>query len=118
MAANVNAREDQQLIYMGQFDARIRAYVRSLITPELIEEHRLKPLGQHSDQLDRVLNYFRRPPKFGLYSQNTFEYQIIALPVTPGAGPEPLDEQIFTEKNQAIHAVFLKHVHELQEGSE
>ena len=51
---------DKQAIYYRRFDKRLRDYPKSLITPELVEEHRQKPLDQHSDALDRVLNYFRR----------------------------------------------------------
>lgn len=40
------------------YHARMRAWLRPLITPELVAEHRRTPLGQHSDNLQRVLNYF------------------------------------------------------------
>ncbi len=48
---------------MGEaFHAKMRASLRPLITPELIAEHRRTPLGQHSDPLQRVLNYFGALP--------------------------------------------------------
>ena len=106
---------DKQLIYLAQFNTRTKVYLKSLITPELIEEHRLKPLGQHSDNLERMLNFFRRPPSFGLYSSTACsEYQVIALPITPGAIPEPLYDVVFHDENEALHAVFLKHVENLR----
>lgn len=102
---------DRQLEVFTRFDADLRARIDSLITDELIEEHRKKPLGQHSDALERVLNYFRRPPHFGLYSRIACaEYQVIALPVTPGGTPEPIDEPVYYDKTEALHAVFLRHV--------
>ena len=56
----------------------------------------------------------RRPPKFGLYSRRACrEFQVIALPVTPGEPPEPVDEAVYYDKNEALHAVFLMHVDEL-----
>jgi branched-chain amino acid transport system permease protein len=44
------------------FDARMRASLRPLITPELMAEHRRSPLGQHSEALQRLLNYFGALP--------------------------------------------------------
>jgi hypothetical protein len=40
------------------FHPRMRASLRPLITQDLVAEHRRTPLGQHSDSLQRVLNYF------------------------------------------------------------
>lgn len=107
-----NARPaDKQLIALTRFNARLRAHLKSLITDALIEEHRQQPLGQHSDDLERVLNFFRRPPRFGLYSKHACtSYQVIALPVPAGASPEPIDAQVYTDQNAAMHAVFLHHV--------
>lgn len=102
---------DRQLEVFTRFDADLRTLIESLITDELIEEHRQKPLGQHSDALERVLNYFRRPPHFGLYSRVACrEYQVIALPVAPGSTPAPIDEPVYYDKTEALHAVFLRHV--------
>lgn len=102
---------DRQLEVLTRFDADLRRQIDALITDELIDEHRRKPLGQHSDALERVLNYFRRPPHFGLYSRVACrEYQVIALPVAPGSAPEPVDEPVYYDKSEALHAVFLRHV--------
>jgi branched-chain amino acid transport system permease protein len=115
MADDTQQPSDKQLIYLARFDARLRAHLKTLITDELIEEHRVKPLGQHSDSLDRVLNYLRRPAKFGLYSADVCrEYQVISLPVAPGSTPEPLDGEVYHDKNEAMHAVFLKQIEALQ----
>lgn len=106
---------DQQRVYLQRFEARLRSHLRTLIDDELIEEHRRKPLGQHSDALERVLNYFRRPAKFGLYSPTPCrEFQVIGFPVAMGEPPTPLDDVIYTDKNEALHAVFLKQVDALR----
>jgi branched-chain amino acid transport system permease protein len=44
------------------FDARVRALLAPLITPELVAEHRRTPLGRHSEPLQRLLNYFGALP--------------------------------------------------------
>lgn len=102
---------DRQLLVLERFDARLRAQIKALLDDDLIEEHRRRPLGQHSDALERVLNYFRRPPHFGLYERMPCrEFQIIALPVIPGEPPQPIEDTVYTDADEAYHAVFLKHV--------
>jgi len=115
MADTTAPPADRQLTVLARFDAGLRRHIISLLNDELIEEHRQKPLGQHSDSLDRVLNYLRRPPLFGLYSRAACrEYQVIALPVTPGSLPEPIDTTVYHDQNEALHAVFLRHVEALR----
>lgn len=105
---------DRQLTAYARFDARIRTHIKSLINDDLIAEHRRQPLGQHSDDLERVLNYFHRPPHYALYTPKVFqEYRIIRLPLTPGAPPQPIDDVVYRSKNEGLHAVFLQHLADL-----
>ena len=105
---------DKQTQTYARFNAGLHAQIRNLITPALIEEHRIKPLGQGSDALERVKNFFSRPPFFGLYARRAMrEWQIIALPVTAPFMPQPIDDKVYTSENEAYHAVFLKHVEQL-----
>ena len=74
----------------------------------------LTRMGIDSDALGRVVNFFRRPPQFGLYSPVPMrQWQIIALPITPGEAPQPLDDTRYTSEADAIHAVFLRHIAQL-----
>jgi branched-chain amino acid transport system permease protein len=111
---------NKDLIYEQRFNKRLREHLKTLITPELIEEHKQKPLGQHSDSLERVLNYFRRAPVENKYSLLEIEanrkYRVIALSGQKGIPPREIDERIFHSKNEALHAVFLKRVQELMES--
>ena len=96
------------------FTDKLKKRLRVLITEDLIEEHRRKPLGQHDDALERVLNYFRTPPRYALYSSKPCrEYRVIKLPIVGGRPPHPVDDEIYTDENEAMHAVFLKHVEDL-----
>jgi branched-chain amino acid transport system permease protein len=105
---------DRQLQALALFNARLQQEIRGLITPALIEEHRLKPLGRHSDALERCLNYFRRPPAYALYSRRPLkEWQLIRVPVDPGSAPTPVDDTVYYNESEAMHAVFLRHVQEL-----
>lgn len=108
---SASASPDRQHQVYAVFTARLKDEIRQLITPALIAEHRRQPLGPYSDALGRVVNFFRRPPSFGLYSPVPMrEWQIIALPITPGSAPAPLDAQRYTSEEDAIHAVFLRHI--------
>lgn len=46
------AIRDRQADYIRMFESRLARQLAATITPEMIEEHRLKPLGQHSDALE------------------------------------------------------------------
>ena len=52
--------DDKDVLYFRRHDMMQRDYLKTLVSPEIIEEHRRQPLGQHSEALERVLLYFRR----------------------------------------------------------
>ena len=110
---------DRDRIYQQRFDARLRAHLRSLVTPALIAEHRANPVGRHSDALERVLNHFRRAPLAGKYALFELEpnrkYRIVATTARDGGPPRDVGDPVYTDKNDALHAVFLKRVEELME---
>ena len=111
---------DKDQIYERRFNKQLREQLKALITPETIEEHRLKPLGQHSEGLERVLNHFRRAPgenKYALYEMEpNRKYRIIALSGQKGVPPRDVDDRVFHDKNEALHAVFLLRVQELMDA--
>lgn len=101
-----------------------------LLDEELIQEHHENPIGAHSDDLERVLNYFRRQPMDGKYvilETKKFEtFYIGQLTGNRGEKPEKLDDPLssideaehlpypLTSVEQAEHAVFLKRVDDLR----
>jgi branched-chain amino acid transport system permease protein len=58
----VDSQEALEAVVGEPFHAKMHASLRPLITPELIAEHRRVPLGQHTEPLQRVLNYFGALP--------------------------------------------------------
>jgi branched-chain amino acid transport system permease protein len=88
------------------------------ITPEIIDEHAAKPLGQHSDHLERMLNYFRKAPipdKYAVYCTKPFEsYRVVALSGIPGVPPRVVDDRTYPSLDAAYHAVFLRRVNDLR----
>ena len=107
---------DQDRLYRDRFEARLRTELARLITPELIEEHRRQPVGQHSDDLERVLRYLRSRP--GENKHVLFEiepdrvFKIVALSGRRDLPPSDVDDRIFTARAAAIHALFELRVRE------
>ena len=112
---------DKQAIYFRRFQKRLRDRLKALITPAMIEEHRLNPLGQHTDALSRVLNHFRRgevADKYAIMRQTGqfHAYKIVAFSGTRGAPPRLVDDRVYHDINEAYHAVFLLRVNDLMES--
>jgi len=112
---------DKQEIYYRRFHKRLRDHLKTLITDELIEEHKRSPLGKHSDALNRVLNYFRRgemADKYAIIRQpdGFHRYKIVAFSGERGAPPRLVDDRVYEDINDAYHAVFLLRVNDLLES--
>ena len=107
--------EDKDLLFRDYFDRMQRRYLRSLVLPEVIEEHRLKPLGQHSEPLERLLHYFRERPLAGKYAvlREAGSYRIVALSGVRGVPPRPVGEERYATVEAAYHGIFLKRIEEL-----
>ena len=116
----IDAR-DRQLEYFDCFDRRLRTMLRALITDDLIEEHRVRPCGQHSDPLERVLNYFRRAPVAGKLAvlnvgHSTPAYGLASFSGSRGAAPVINKDPVYDTLNEALHAVFLLRVADLMQA--
>ncbi len=81
--------DDKDALYLRRFDKMQRDYLKTLVCSEVIEEHRRKPLGQHSEALERLLLYFRRQPKVDKYAirRNNFDGHTRSLPFPENAEP-------------------------------
>lgn len=112
--------DDKDTLYLKRHDKMQRDYLKTLIVPEIIEEHRRQPLGQHSEALERVLLYFRRAKmedKYALHSAGPHgPYKIIAFSGTRGVSPRLVDDREFSTLDEAYHGVFMRRVHDLMES--
>jgi hypothetical protein len=108
---------DKQLDVYADWDAKQRERIKALITDELIAEHAARPLGQHSDALERVVQYFRRQPGAGKYiivaTEAWGEYRIGVLSGERGQVPEILGDATFATEEEAMHGIFLRRVSDL-----
>lgn len=109
---------DRQQHFLVLHEQRLRAHLRGLVSDAVIEEHRLSPMGHHSDALARLLNYFRRgglAGKYGLLKRDPAreEYRIVTFSGVRGALSRVEEEPVFTSPDEAYHAVFLRRVQDL-----
>ena len=77
---------DKSAIYQRRFDNAQREHLKSLITDDLIEEHRRNPTGLHSENLERVMLYFRKSDLAGKYCVYAIE-PFKTLPDRGAVGP-------------------------------
>jgi branched-chain amino acid transport system permease protein len=108
---------DRSLIAEARFDALTRAAIRPLLTKRLIAEHKRNPLGDHSDALKRVLNYFRRTTTLAAYvvvcTTPFREWRLALLSGERGKPPTFIEAPTYNSEAKAMHALFLKRVEEV-----
>jgi branched-chain amino acid transport system permease protein len=97
-----------------------RDYLKTLVSSEVIEEHRRSPQGQHSEALQRLLIYFRTRPQVDKYAIAIVElfkaYRIVALSGQRGVPPRVVEDRIYPTQKEAFHGVFLRRVQDLLES--
>ncbi len=117
MAETAHAQTDRAQEVLARWDQRMKQRLTPLVTEELIAEHARNPLGQHSDALERLLNYFRRASPAGklavLCTVPFKEWRILALAGVRGQAGRFYDDRVFHSEREAIHAVFLERIDEL-----
>jgi branched-chain amino acid transport system permease protein len=111
---------DKDEVYRRRFDKMQRDYFKTIVTPELIEEHRRAPQGQHSEVLERLLIYFRGQPQVDKYAITAVEpfkaYRIVGLSGHRGVPPRVVEDKIYMSPEEAYHGVFLRRVQDLLES--
>jgi branched-chain amino acid transport system permease protein len=111
MAEGDGAAADRNRIAFARWDQRMRESLRPLITKKLIAEHKRGPVNIHSDALDRVLNYFRRPNLLDRYviicTRPFKQWRVARMTGVPGEAPEFVEDRAYNSEAKAAHAVFL-----------
>lgn len=111
---------DKDYLYHRRFDMMQRDYLKTLVCDEIIEEHKAKPLGQHSEALERLLLYFRRVPQNDKYAIKRDEYsntfKIVAFSGHRGMSPRLVEDKEYKTIEDAYHGVFIRRVYDLLES--
>jgi len=117
MSETDSAPADRSQVAFARWDMRMRESLRPLVTRKLIAEHKRDPVGIHSDALDRVLNYFRRPnllDQFVVVCTRPFkQWRVARMTGVPGQAPVFVDERSYNSEAKAAHAVFLMRVEQM-----
>lgn len=111
---------DKDQIFARRFDKMQRDFLKRIVTPEVIEEHQRRPLGQHSEALERLLIYFRRQgqvDKYAIFAAKEFEsYKIVGLSGHRGTAPRLVEDRSYGSIDAAYHALFLRRIQDLLES--
>lgn len=98
------------------FDHFTRRYLLSVLSDQLVDEHRSKPEGHHSEPLTRLLNWCHMRPldqQYIVIHRNDDRFQVARLSGKPRSAPAPVDDQTYETVREARHAVFLRHIKDL-----
>lgn len=101
------------------FDGMTRKYLLSVLSDDLIEEHRKKPMGHHSEPLARLLAWCQRRPLDEQYSVRRMSdggYRIIRMSGRRGVPPSYATDEVFQTVEDARHGVLLQHIKDLTGG--
>ena len=112
--------DDKDFLYHRRFDKMQRDYLKTLVCDEVVEEHKNKPLGQHSEALERLLLYFRRVPQIDKYAIKRDEqskiFKIVAFSGIRGTSPRLVEDKEYETMEDAHHGVFLRRIYDLLES--
>lgn len=108
---------DRQAAAVEARRAEIVALLAPLVTDEVVEEHRLRPVGHHSPALAQILAYLRQAPTAGKLAAYAVvpgrQWQVARLSGVPGRPHDLSDPARFGSEAAVGHEVFLRRLAEL-----
>jgi branched-chain amino acid transport system permease protein len=112
--------DNRDVLYCQLFRKKQREYLRTVISEEIIEEHRRSPLGRHSEPLERLLHYLRSAPQRGKYvvkkDEKSRKFQIAQLSGERATPLREVSEAKYDTALEAYHEIFLRRVREVMES--
>lgn len=94
--------------------------IRPRVTPELIAEHRRRPIGRHSLDLELVLTYLRRAggwiaPRYAVLCAPEPDRYVVGTspPGAPASELEPVGGRVFDSLEDVEHWIFLRRLADL-----
>jgi len=108
---------DRDIVARQHFDAKQTEYLQTLVCDDVIDEYRQKPLGQHSEPLERLLHHFRRMPMADKYAvkrdSSTSRFSIVMLSGVRGTPPRAIEGSDYATVEDAYHGIFLLQIKDL-----
>jgi branched-chain amino acid transport system permease protein len=107
---------DSDKHFYNYFNAKQREYVRQVLNEDIIEEYRRKPLGHHSEPLERTLAYFRRLPideQYALKREQDGTFRMIAMSGKRGVRPSYVSDEIFQTVHEGYFAIFVRQIKDM-----
>ncbi|NGM45044.1 hypothetical protein G5B31_05780 [Rhodobacter sp. SGA-6-6] len=114
--ADTTSVADADLHVRANFDKITRSYLLSVLSDALIEEHRRKPEGHHSEPLTRLLNWCQTRPlheQYAVLQEAGGCYRVVRLSGKPRVPPARVGSESYASLREARHAVFLNHIKDL-----
>lgn len=112
--------DDKDEVYRRYYDKMQAKYLKTIVSDEVIEEHKNRPLGQHSEALERLLHFFRSAPQKDKYAvmhdEQAKTYKIIALSGERGVPPHVIENEEFKTLTDVYHGIFLRRIRELMDS--
>lgn len=93
--------------------------IRPLVRPELVAEHRARPLGPHSAALGELLVFLRRnvarnrPRCVLIHERRPPGWRLAIHPSLRGSRFVPVEGAVWESREEAEHAVFLRRLDDL-----
>ena len=100
----------------AMFDRMTRAYLLTVISDDLIKEHRLNPTGHHSEPLARLVAWCQRrslSEQYAVKAEADGTFRIVSMTGQRGVGPRYIGEERFASLEEARHGVLLQHISDL-----
>jgi hypothetical protein len=100
------------------FDRMTRAYLLSVLSDELIEEHRSGDASHPSEPLSRILAWCQRRPlteQYAVRAESDGTFRLVRFAGRRGQPPRYVGDERYTTVQEARHGAFLRHISDLTE---
>ena len=98
------------------WDRMTRSYLLSVLSNDIIEEHRRSPTGHHSEPLARLLAWCQRrplPEQYAVKAEADGSFRLVSMTGRRGVPPTYIGESRFASLEEARHGVLLQHISDL-----
>jgi hypothetical protein len=116
--ADQNGHPNKDVHVRDHFDRMTRAYLRSVLSDALIEEHRSGDAAHPSEPLARLLAWCQRRPlteQYAIKAEADGTFRLVSPSGRRGQAPHYVGDERYATVEQARHGAFLRHISDLTE---